>query len=382
VAEDADQPTPSTRRQRIWQRADADHVPLKAIIAFVLIVAAVYLLGELLYRLRDVLLLILVGGFVALVLNPQVAALQRWGIRRRGLAVVMVTAWSVLIFIGLAFAFGYPLVRSVTHLADALPSYVDKAQHGKGWIGHILRKYNVDAWIHKNSSKLVTLAQGLSRPALALGKGAVAVVLAMITTFAFVVLLLLEGPKLRVAILASMSPDRASRISSIGAKVSRSASGFVLGNALTSLSAGVVVFITLTIMSVPFAFLWALWVALVDFLPAIGGALAGIPTVLFAFGHSLLAGVVTAIVFLVYTQIENHLLNPVVMSKTVRLNPLTVFLAVLVGAECGDWVGGLFGGFVGVFMAVPLAAAIQILLKEYWSGGAEKVAPPPPKTSE
>ena len=73
------------------------------------------------------------------------------------------------------------------------------------------------------------------------------------------------------------------------------------GNLLTSLTAGTVVFVTLLILGVPFPLLWGLWVALVDFLPMIGGALAGIPTVLFAFIHSLTAGIVTAVVFAVYT---------------------------------------------------------------------------------
>ena len=105
----------------------------------------------------------------------------------------------------------------------------------------------------------------------------------------------------------------------------------MLGNFLTSVIAGVVVFVTLLVMGVPFPFLWALWVALVDFLPMIGGALAGIPTVLFAAAHSLTAGIVTLVVFLIYTQIENHVLNPVVMSRTVRVNPLLVLVSILVG---------------------------------------------------
>ena len=104
--------------------------------------------------------------------------------------------------------------------------------------------------------------------------------------------------------------------------------------------------LTLMLLGVPFPFLWGLWVALVDFLPMIGGALAGIPTVLFAYAatESVTVGVVTLIVFLVYTQLENHVLNPIVMSKTVRISPLLVLISVLVGASLGSLVGGLFGG--------------------------------------
>ena len=357
----------ASRRSRILERADATNVPLRTILVSVMTVAGVYVAAMLLYRLRYLLMLMLVGGFLALILNPLVAILQRWKIHRRGVAVAIVGVLSFLMFILLAVAFGYPLINSLTHLANALPSYVKNAQGGKGWIGHLMRHYHVEAWVTKNSSKLISLAQGLSKPALALGKGAASVLLAMLTTFAFVILVLLEAPKMRRVILVTLSPDRAARLSKISALVSRSATGYVLGNLLTSLAAGVTVFLTLALLSVPFAFLFGLWVALVDFLPTIGAAIAGIPTVLFALAHSLSAGVITFVVFLAYTQLENHVLNPVVMSRTVKLNPLTVFVAVLMGAEIGAWIGGLFGGFVGVLLAIPAAATVQVLVREFWS---------------
>jgi predicted PurR-regulated permease PerM len=75
-------------------------------------------------------------------------------------------------------------------------------------------------------------------------------------------------------------------------------------------------------------------------------------------------------VFLVYTQIENHVLNPVVMSKTVRINPLLVFIAVLVGASLGTLIGGIFGGFVAALLAIPTAGALQVLVKEVWQATA------------
>lgn len=348
---------------RVFRHADDKNVPLRTILVTVFTVAGVYLAGLILYRLRVLALLMLVGAFVALILNPAVNRLERWGLRRGG-AVGVVTFVALLVFVGLAAAFGYPLVNGLTHLSNSLPSYVHKAESGKGWIGHLLRRYHVENWIQKNSTKLISLARGLSRPALALGRGAVSVLLALLTVFTFVILLLIEAPRARVWLIASLSPERAARATRVGREVSKSASGYALGNLLTSIMAGLVVLVTLLILGVPFAFLWALWVALVDFLPTIGGALAGVPTVLFAFGHSLTAGIVTLVVFLAYTQLENHVLNPLVMSRTVRLNPLWVFVAVLVGAEVGDWVGGLFGGFIGVILAIPAAATVHAFIRE------------------
>ena len=367
----------TSRRARVLRWADLRSVPLRAILVTIALVVAVYLVGKLLYRLRDVVLLMLVGGFIALVLNPLVVALQRWRVPRRGLAVTIVTLWAALLFAGLAVAFGYPLVNSITHFANDLPGYVNKAEHGKGWIGHLVRKYHIESWVNKNSPKLVSYAQNLSKPALNLGKGAISVIASLAAVFAFVLLLLLEAPKIRASILGVMSPDRARRYSAIGGEVSRSISGFVVGDVLTSIVAGIVVFVALAALGVPYALLFGLWVALVDFLPTIGGALAGIPTVLFALGHSLTAGIVTLVVFLLYTFFENHFLNPIVMSRTVKVNPLLVFIAVLIGADIGSWVGGLFGGFVCVLLAIPVAGSIQVVVREIWHATAPEAAGPP-----
>jgi predicted PurR-regulated permease PerM len=371
-----------TRRSKILERAQLDNVPLRTILVTIFAVVVVFFAGKILYRLRDVLLLMLVGGFIALLLNPLVVTLQKWKLPRRGAAVFVVTLLSVLAFTGLAFAFGYPLVNSMTHLANSLPRYVNQAEKGQGWIGHLLRHYHVRKWIHKNSSKLVTFAKSLSKPALAVGKGAVTILIALFTMFAFVVLLLLEGPKIRRALTSMMSSERTEWFTRVGSKISTAALGYMLGNMATSLMAGFAVFITLWCLSVPFAFLWALWVAMVDFLPQIGGALAGIPTVLFAFVHSTTAGIVTAVVFVVYSQLENHVLNPIVMSRTVKINPLTVFIAIVVGAELGAWVDGIFGGFVGVLLAVPLAATIHVLFREIWNSTGPSMDPVEGSTTE
>jgi hypothetical protein len=100
--------------------------------------------------------------------------------------------------------------------------------------------------------------------------------------------------------------------------------------------------------------------------------------VIFAAFHSLTAGIVTLVVFLVYTQLENHILNPVIMSKTVRISPLLVLVSVLVAASLGDWLGGLFGGFVAALLAIPAAGALQVITREAW----RLTAPPPAGETE
>jgi predicted PurR-regulated permease PerM len=366
---------PSTRRARLWDAAEARNVPLRAILVTVGVVVLAFLAWRIVDRLRGVLLLLVVAGFITLLLNPLVAALHRW-LGRRGIAVAVVTLLAVCAFAGLAVAFGYPLVNGISHLANSLPTYVSRAQQGKGWIGHLVTKYHLQAWVVKNAPKLAGYGRDLASPALSLGKGAVSLIFSLLTIFVLVVLMLLEGPKLRAGLLGVMAPDRAERYTQVARDVNRSVIGFMLGNFATSVIAGVVVLATLLVLGVPFAFLWALWVALVDFLPMIGGALAGAPVVLFALTHSLSAGILTLVVFLVYTQVENHVLNPIIMSRTVRINPLLVLVAILVGASLGSWIGGFFGGFVAALLAIPAAGAIQVIVKAIWRSTAPALADP------
>jgi predicted PurR-regulated permease PerM len=354
------------RRARLRAAAAARGVPLATILVSVAVVALTYLAGKLAYRLRDVILMSVVAGFLALILNPLVVALQRRWIRRRGPAVAVVTIWTVLVFAVLVATFGYPLVHGLTHFSQRLPSYVQYAEHGHGWIGQLIRRFHLQTWVTRNAPKLQSLAVTLARPALTVGKGAAAMLATLGTIFALLVLFLLEGPKISRWLLDLMPPGRAAYCRRVASEISQSVTGYAFGNLLTSLIAGLVVFVTLTVLGVPFPLLWALWVALVDFLPMIGGALAGIPTVLFALGHSLTAGIVTAAAFIAYQQIENHVLNPVVMSRTVKINPLLVLLSILVGTSIGSWLGGLFGSFVAALLSIPVAGALQVIARELW----------------
>ena len=361
-----DRPPGGTRWTLLRGAAETRGIPLWTIVTIVGLAAMIYVGGKVLYRLRDILILLAVSGFIALILNPLVVMLQRRITPRRSAAVAIVTVSAVLIIAGAAVGCAYPLAAGISHLANQLPGYVANAERSKGWAGHLLRHYHVQAWAHRNAPMLMNVVQGFGKSALAVGKNAVSLAATLTTVFMLTLLLLLEGPKLRSGILARMSPERAARCVRLAAEVRQSVVGYVVGNLATSAIAGIVVLVTLLAEGVPFAPVWALWVALVDFLPIVGGALAGIPVILFAFGHSVPAGIVTLVVFILYTQVENHILNPLIMSRTVRISPLLVLLSVLAGYSIGSWIGGLFGGFVGCLLAIPCAGAIQVLGREAW----------------
>jgi predicted PurR-regulated permease PerM len=328
----------------------------------------------LLWRLRVVVLLIVVSLFLGALLHPLVSFVERRGVRR-GLATAIVFVLSAVVAVSVLYLLVHPVYTSARSFAKELPTLVRQAQHGKGQIGRLVKRLHLESYVKENVPRLETLISGLGRPALAIGKTVVSGVVALVTVGVLTFFILLEMPRMVRAVLDWMRPDRSLRVRKMLDDVSQAVAGYMLGNLATSVIAGVVIFVTLRLTDVPYAGVLAIWVGVVDFLPLVGGLLAGVPTVAVALLHSLPAGVVTLAAFLVYQQIENHILNPVVMSRTVRLNPLWVLLAILVGVELGGLIGSTFGGLVGALLAVPTASAIQVLARDLWAEHRSRSSP-------
>ena len=156
---------------------------------------------------------------------------------------------------------------------------------------------------------------------------------AVLTILVLTVLLLVEAPTMMQRGLAMLPPGRRDRVARVAADCSRTVSGYVAGNLLISVIAGLVAFVSLTVLGVPFAAPLAVWVAIADLIPLVGATLGAIPSVIVAFLHSVPAGIIVLVVFILYQQFENHVLQVTIMSRTVQLNPLLVLVSVLVGVE-------------------------------------------------
>jgi predicted PurR-regulated permease PerM len=284
---------------------------------------------------------------------------------------------GALILIGLVYLFVSPLVTGVTHFADQLPTLVRQAKKGHGWLGHLVYRLHLQKYLSESSSKIASQITKVLKPATALSVGAAAFsTLVSITTIAILTFFtMLEAPRLWGGFLGLFKPTTSARLARVADETIRSITGYMGGNFLTSIVAGVVSGVTLAILGVPFALLLGVFVALVDLLPLVGGLIAGVPVVIIAVIHSLTAGIVMLVVFLAYQQIENHVLNPVVMSRTVRLNPFWVLIAVLVGATLGGRVAGGLGSFVGALVGIPFGGAIQVVIRELRKGPDAVVTP-------
>jgi predicted PurR-regulated permease PerM len=357
------------RRDRLFAAFANKGVPLRTILTIDAVVILTFVLYRLIGRLREVILWILIAAFISLVLNPAVVALQRWRLKRVS-AVALVFVAAVLAFTGLLVLFGYPLINSLTHFAEQLPHMITELKKGHGTLAHLLDRVHLLSWVQKNAPKIQTAAQNLGKPALSvgtnLGKAVFSTILALTTIGFLSLFMLIEAPAIRRGFLGSLAAKRRERVEQVASTVSKSVTNYVLGNIALSLIFGLVIFVTLVILGVPFALLLGLWVGLVAMIPLVGGLIAGVPTVAIALLHSPAAALVALIVFVSFQLIENHFLYPIVMSKTVRMNPLWVLLSVLVGANLGGAFGSALGALAGALVAIPVGGAIQVVFREIW----------------
>jgi predicted PurR-regulated permease PerM len=194
-------------------------------------------------------------------------------------------------------------------------------------------------------------------------------VAAALTILVLVVLLLLQAPKLTAAMLDLLPEQHQWRAAVVAKDCARAVSGYIGGNVLISLIAGLATWTMLAIVGVPYAGVLALWVAFCDLIPLIGATIGAVPTIGFAFLDSVGAGVATLIFFIAYQQFENHVLQVTVMSRTVNVNPLTVLVSILVSVE-------LFG-LLGALLAIPAAGVIQVIVRDVYDERRGRVKPEP-----
>jgi predicted PurR-regulated permease PerM len=362
-----------TWRSRLSGSADRRGVPLATIVVATLVVIglldlnALLLLG--LWVLRKIILYAVIAFFIALLLTPPTRFLKHRGLSH-GVATTLVFLTGLVVFAGLVYLFASPLVSAAIHFGHQIPDLIRNARKGRGPLGRLVYRLHLQKYLSEGSSQITKQLTKVLKPATAFSVGAAALsslvtagTIAVLTFFA-----MLEAPRLWRGVLNLCSPQVSLRLDRVINESIRSVTGYMLGNFLTSVIAGIVVGVTLAILGVPFALLLGVFVALVDLLPLIGGLLAGVPVVIIAAIHSVPAGIVMLIVFLAYQQVENHILNPVIMSKTVRLNPFWVLLAVLIGATLGGRVGAGLGTFVGALIGIPVGGAIQVVIREVRRG--------------
>jgi predicted PurR-regulated permease PerM len=313
----------------------------------------------------------IIAVFFAIALAPAVDALERRGLPN-GAAVLAVSALALIAIGLLAWAFVPPLVRQTTELVQAVPGALDDLTRGRGPLGFLQREYGLvdrarDALEDRSGDGVL----GLTSPALGVVRGVVTGLVATITIFFLTIFMLREGRNWVELGLGLVPAGARPRWERALAGITRTIRGYVTGNLLISLVAGLVSLAVLTATGVPYAVPLSLLVAVLDLVPLVGATVATLLVAGVALTEGLLAFAIVLTVFIVYQQIENHLLQPLIYGRTVQLSPLLVLVAVLVGAA--------IAGIIGALIAIPIAGSLQVVLVELLAARREgAVARPGP----
>jgi predicted PurR-regulated permease PerM len=335
-------------------------VPTRTILATIGLLLTTALLLYVLLETRQILTWCVVGAFFAVALAPVVGWVQRkvFKGKRRSLATLLVFLVAFILFAALITAFAVPLAQEGTKVAGQLPGLVDDARNGRGPVGDLLERTNALQWVQDNQQKISDFASGLTTPAAGVLGGIATGVTGLVTVIVLAYLMVLEGPKIVDGTLALFSPPTSTRIRRVATDCAKSVTGYLSGNLLISFICGVLTYVVLLIAGVPFAGLIALFVGIADLIPLVGATIGGVVAVLAGFLHSVPAGIAVLVFFLLYQQLENHLLQPLVFARTVKVNPLTVIIAILVGVE--------LVGVLGALLAIPVASIIQVIARDVW----------------
>jgi predicted PurR-regulated permease PerM len=329
----------------------------RAVLVVIGILVASFVVLQILWISRHILAWIFIALFLSLALNPAVDRLER-RVKRRGLATGIVFILALVAIALIGWLFIPILVDQINNFAHKVPDYLDDLTKGRGRLGFLQEKYHLvdkarNALDEGGAKKLF----GLSGTALAVAKGVVTAVVAALTIAFLTFFMLLEGPKWVARFLSLLNPAPRARWETVGRDIYRTVGGYVTGNLAISFIAGTLTAIVLSIMGVPFAIALGLIVAILDLIPLAGATIAAIIVGAVAFIHSIPAGIVVVAFFIVYQQLENHVLQPIVYGRTVQLSPLVVLISVLIGAE--------LAGVLGALGAIPVAGTLQVLFLDW-----------------
>ena len=341
------------------------HFRVRTILGVLGVLLAVGMVLYVLWVARHVLSWLLIALFLALALNPFVEWLQRHGVKSRGFASGIAFLLALGVFAGLGALFIPTLVDQVNSLANKVPDYIDDLTKGRGRFGFLETRYHIVERVKEavKDGGVGKFAVGAGA-AFSVTKGIITAVVAALTILFMTFFMLLEGPDWTNRIYSALPDSQEQRWRRVGHNIYRTVGGYVSGNLLISLIAGISSGVVIWLAGIPFAVALGLLVALLDLIPLAGATIAAVLVVLVAIAsEGAKAAIIVGIFFIVYQQLENHVIQPVVYGRTVQLSPLAVLVSVLIGAQ--------IAGVLGALAAIPVAGALQVILIEWRSGRAE-----------
>ena len=336
---------------------DRSQVSSRAVARIVLVAAGVVGALYLAYLIRQVIGLFVIAAFFAIAIAPAVNWLNERKVPR-SLAILLVYLAGAASVFGIGLLIVPPLVNGVEDLSADLPGYVDDLRHNETF-----RDYDDQYHItEKLTQQAQELPSKLGEAAGTLRDVTVGVFSRFVQLFSILVItffLVKDGDRLLAFLYRQLPPQRARRLRTIAADISDAIAGYVFGNFVISILAGIVTYATLRILDIPFALPLAILFGFFDLVPLVGATLGGILVgIVVAFVNFPVGLIVWAAVLILYQQVENNLVQPYVYGKAVQLHPLIVIVAILIGAA--------LLGVLGALVAIPAAAAVQAVVRDYW----------------
>jgi predicted PurR-regulated permease PerM len=316
-------------------------------------VITAWLLVQAVLSARQVLVLILVSMFLAVGLNPAVQRLQQFGMSRRW-AVALVFFGLVLFFAGFIAAMVPPLTQQITGFIDNLPRYIAQLQSNPR-IADLDQRFQL---LEKGQQAIndPNFQKNLANRAVGLGKVAISGIFSALTILILTLYFLSSLPQIKALFYRLTPRSRRARVALLGDEILARIGGYVGGQLTVSIIAGVSSYTFLEIARIPYALALALIVMITDLIPLIGASIGAVLVTLVGFLTGVPEGIACAAFFLVYQQVENYLIAPRVMKRSVDVQPAVTIVAALIG--------GTLLGVVGALLAIPAAAAISLIVRE------------------
>jgi predicted PurR-regulated permease PerM len=336
----------------------------RAILVAVGVVLAVVAAVAFILMAQAGLTLIAISLFLALALNPAVEYFQGKGMGR-GSAVGAVYFIAVAVFALLGLVFVPPLVKQVGNFIDATPGLVADLTRGHGALGFLETKYHVVEHVRKATAGGGDSLTAGAAPALSVVKGVATTLLGVVIIAFLTLFMLLEGPGWRERTMELVPERQRAPAERVGAGIYRSVGGFVTGNLLASLLAGVVATVIMLGTGVPYAIPLGLFVAFIELVPFVGPLVATVLVTSVALTQSPLTALVAFGLLITYHAIEGHSLRPMIYGRALQLSPLAVLIAILLGTE--------IAGILGALAAIPVAGSIQVIVGEVLERRREQI---------
>ncbi|SIR66698.1 Predicted PurR-regulated permease PerM [Micromonospora avicenniae] len=299
-----------------------------------------------------ILVLVVISLFLAIGLHPAVARLRRWGLPH-GLSVALVAFAVLLLLCGGVFALVPPIITQSGQFIEQVPNYIEQLRRSET-VNELVERYDL---VQKVQGALNAETVGRALGGVLGGAQLIfGTIFRALTVLVLTIYFLAYFNRLRALGYSLVPASRRERVQLIGDEILTRVGAYMVGALCIAVLAGLSTFVFALIVGLAYPMALAVVVAVTDLIPQIGATLGAVIVTLVGFATDLSAGIACVVFFLVYQQVENYLIYPKVMRRSVHVNEVAALLAALLGV-------GLIG-VVGAVIAIPTVAAIQIILRE------------------